>query len=257
MSEKFETMDRADNNRQRTRETWGVLGGMGPLASAEFMRTIYEQNIGPAEQVSPSVLLLSDPSIPDRTECLRNGEEQILIARLSSGISQLISAGATRIIICCLTIHCLLPFLETCLRDRVVSLVDLIFDAALRGGRKSLLLCTAGSVFAGVFERHDAWKDAQNLFVFPCDEDQKAVHGMIYDIKMNQLNASHLSLLDSMMQKYQVDSYTAGCTELHILTRERARIRGYESSGSCIDPLAIAASMMSHSAGSLHARSSH
>ena len=44
----------------------GVLGGMGPLASAELVHTIYRLNVAEPEQGSPALLLRSDPSIPDR-----------------------------------------------------------------------------------------------------------------------------------------------------------------------------------------------
>ena len=45
----------------------GVVGGMGPLASAEFVKTIYEYGLNRREQESPSVVLVSDPTFPDRT----------------------------------------------------------------------------------------------------------------------------------------------------------------------------------------------
>jgi aspartate racemase len=148
-----------------------------------------------------------------------------------------------------------MPFLPVTLRERVVSLVDLAFDALLRGGRKSLLLCTRGTMLTGVFDHHQAWKYARDLLMLPNHEDQETVHDLIYEIKMNGPDARHLSILDFLMRKYQVSSYTAACTELHILTRERARVTGCNSNDFSIDPLVIAASMMSQSAGVVYAGS--
>ena len=48
-------------------ESLGILGGMGPLTSAEFLKTIYEVNISGPEQDAPACVLYSDPSVPDRT----------------------------------------------------------------------------------------------------------------------------------------------------------------------------------------------
>ena len=45
----------------------GILGGMGPLASAEFLKTIYEYGTRDLEQRSPACILYSDPTFPDRT----------------------------------------------------------------------------------------------------------------------------------------------------------------------------------------------
>ena len=45
------------------REIWGILGGMGPLASAEFVHTIYQETISGTDQNSPTVILLSNPAV--------------------------------------------------------------------------------------------------------------------------------------------------------------------------------------------------
>jgi aspartate racemase len=45
----------------------GVLGGMGPLASAEFLKTIYEESLDGPEQTAPQVVLHSDGSSPGCT----------------------------------------------------------------------------------------------------------------------------------------------------------------------------------------------
>lgn len=63
-------------------KTLGILGGMGPLASAEFLRTLYELNITYPEQNSLSCILLSDPTIPDRTQAILDGSIEEISARL-------------------------------------------------------------------------------------------------------------------------------------------------------------------------------
>jgi len=82
-------------------EVWGILGGMGPLASAEFVHTIYQETIRGTDRDTPTVILLSNPAIPDRTEYLLNGQEDALLEVFSSSVGQLISAGATKIVIAC------------------------------------------------------------------------------------------------------------------------------------------------------------
>lgn len=91
--------------RESPRELWGIVGGMGPLASAEFMKTIYEFGKKRPEQEMPAVVLLSDPSVPDRTECFVNGLSHLLIEKLETSIRQLDRLNVTHIVICCLTIH--------------------------------------------------------------------------------------------------------------------------------------------------------
>src|SRR5260221_377430 len=103
----------------------GILGGMGPLASAEFLKTIYRLNLSGSEQEAPSCVLLSAPSFPDRTAAILNGSTAILVTRLTQALEELASLGAERIVIACVTIHHLLPDVPERLRRRVVSLLDL------------------------------------------------------------------------------------------------------------------------------------
>src|SRR5436309_5448155 len=103
-------------------KTLGILGGMGPLASAEFLSTLYQLNITDPEQDSPSCILLSDPTIPDRTQAILNGGIEELAARLSRALQDLASLGADRIVIACVTAHHVLPHVPEPLRLKVVSL---------------------------------------------------------------------------------------------------------------------------------------
>src|SRR5690348_3990253 len=122
----------------------GVLGGVGPLASAEFLRTIYEFGIRQREQDSPRVIMYSDPSFPDRTESLLSGETEQLLARLTAALQRLCDAGASRIIVCCVTLHYLLPQLPGHLRGRVISLIDVALGAVAEMQGRQLLFCSTG-----------------------------------------------------------------------------------------------------------------
>src|SRR5690242_14960482 len=101
----------------------GVLGGMGPLASAEFVCTVYRLNRTEPEQQAPGLLLHSDPSIPDRTTAILSGDTQELVVRLTTALESLVANGAHRIIIACVTAHQLLPEVPEPLRACVVSLL--------------------------------------------------------------------------------------------------------------------------------------
>jgi aspartate racemase len=230
-------------------EIWGVLGGMGPLASAEFLSTIYEETAGRPEQQCPIVYLISDPTIPDRTKCLLDGTEHLLLEHLTSGMNKLESMGATRIVVCCVTIHPLISCLAARLQEKTISLVDLIFDSVLRSGKKYLLFCTEGTRRMGIFQSHPAWKEAASRIVLPEDADQAAIHSMIYEAKMNQRSVRHPQLVEDLMQKYGVNSFIAGCTEMHMIARQKARASGRHQREFCIDPLLRVVSIMSQQLG--------
>src|SRR5437660_9619701 len=226
-------------------EIWGILGGMGPLASAEFVHTIYQETVRGTDQNSPAVILLSDSSIPDRTEYLLTGREDELLEFFSNSIGQLVSMGATRIVIACFTIHLLIPRLPESWQEKIISLVDLAIESVLQSKRRHLLLCSTGTKKMGLFQSHPLWQKAQNQIVVPDDHDQALIHKMIYEIKNNEQDAHYIEFTESLLAKYGVDSYLAGCSEVHIIANQHERLRGRARHEFCIDPLSRIVSFMS------------
>ncbi len=213
-----------------------VIGGMGTLASAEFVRTIYEHTAEVAEQEAPPVLLWSDPSFPDRTSALLTGRSDLLVPPLQHAVEQCRALGAEEIVICCVTIHAVLPALPYDLRSRIVSLVDELLEAAIAQRRRLLLLASTGTRRTGVIERHPLWSEASRWLCWPDDEDQGRVHEAIYAIKRNTGMAQAIELTQALLEKYAADAFAVGCTEFHMLHK-----RWGDPPAGCVDPLDIIA----------------
>lgn len=218
-------------------EVWGIVGGMGPLASAEFVNSIYREAGSSKEQESPSIILISDPTVPDRTEYLLNGKHDILLKKLSSSVEALSAMGATRIVVCCLTIHPLIRRLAPGLRQRIISLLDLVLDAVLRSRSRHLLLCTTGTRKLGLFQQHVQWGQAQHKVILPDEQDQESIHQMLYEIKNQREVIAYIPFVEDLLKKYGVSSYIAGCTELHMVAKAHEQFRGQHRREFCIDPL--------------------
>ena len=82
----------------------GVLGGMGPLASAHFMLRLTLLTPAEHDQDHVPAILWSDPRIPDRRASLR-GEGPDPLPWLMDGINGLKRAGCGAIVIPCNTVH--------------------------------------------------------------------------------------------------------------------------------------------------------
>lgn len=222
----------------KRRELLGVLGGLGPIASAEFLRTVYETCAPAREQNAPRVVLYSDPTFPDRTETLLAGGDAELLAPLADALLRLRALGAARTVICCVTMHHLLPQLEEGLRREVWSLLDAAYDELLRERRRALLVCTTGTRRLEIFERHPRWKEARELLVMPRGDDQALIHELIYRVKRNQNVGRVARDLRALLDKYRVEAFVAGCTEIHVLAKHFICAGGEDEGGyRCIDPL--------------------
>ena len=86
------------------RQMLGVLGGMGPLASAQFMVRLTQLTPATRDQDHIPAVLWSDPRVPDRTVGQPTGEADPL-PWLLRGIEGLQRAGCGAIAIPCNTAH--------------------------------------------------------------------------------------------------------------------------------------------------------
>lgn len=217
----------------------GILGGMGPLASAEFLKTLYEVNSANIEQEMPTCFLYSDPTIPDRTEAIASGFDEVLISYFIEALERLDLFGVDKIVIPCITIHHFLPRVPLFLRNKIISLVDLILEEVLTRQECQLLLCTNGTLQGNIFQQHHLWSLTEEYIILPSDDEQNKIHNFIYQIKKQGINEFTMSFLDTLIAKHQVNSFIAGCTEIHLLTKHI--IQNNYQHYHVIDPLLIMA----------------
>jgi|SRR6267142_749256 len=219
-----------------TQERWGVLGGLGPLASTEFLKTVYELGAAQKEQQLPIIYLISDPSIPDRTQSLLQHNEASLAAALTDRLDTFVYLGIDKIVVCCMTIHAIFPHLSVDHRERIISLVDIALSELIRGEQSALLFATIGTRRSRLFESHRLWPLAKPFLVFPNEADQEQIHRLIYEIKSRQRTFDHGAAVIGLLQHYQVNAFIAGCTEIHVFAKTFLSSPPGESVG-CVDPL--------------------
>ena len=221
----------------------GVLGGMGPLSSSEFVKTVYEFSgeMCARDQDAPVVVMYSDPSFPDRTEAFLRGDTQPLLIRLIEALESLCTMGASQLVICCMTIHHLLPQVPGPLRGRIIALTDVIFSALESLKEKHLVISSRGTIQLELLQRHPSWEQTRQYFVFPDETELRQMHDLIYEVKRNRNLLEARSFVETLLQRHQVNSFIAACSEIHLLAKQFASSSPQQRSYGCIDPLAIIA----------------
>lgn len=196
----------------------GVLGGMGPLATAQFIRTIYEFNLAPVEQSMPRVLADCDPGLlPDRTQAIRAHWESRMAARLDERLRRLSDAGATRTVLACVTAHHFLGQVSPPVRAKVISLTSVMVQALAQASGPLVLLATRGAREARIFEREPGWLDVAGKVVLPAPPDQELVHGLVYRIKQSLATPSEvIGVTGELCERYGCGGVILGCTEFHL-----------------------------------------
>ncbi|PWK15795.1 aspartate/glutamate racemase family protein [Tumebacillus permanentifrigoris] len=215
----------------------GILGGMGPFASAEFVNTIYEQNLNLGmEQNKPRVVLCSDPSIPDRTSSIEAGTNDAVTQKLISLWEQMSCMGIEVLIIPCITSHYYVQQYPEAMREMMVNLVTLTLDEVERSDRTYLLFATNGSYRTRLLEHE--------RILIPSVEDQVRIHELLYTMKQYgsrpDLLRQAYDVALSLVEHYGADGWISGCTEFHLLTRYVMREQEAMAS-RILDPLMLVA----------------
>lgn len=105
------------------RQLVGVLGGMGPAASADFYARLTALTPAERDQDHLRVVIWSDPTIPDRVGAVLHGTRDPY-PELLTGTRKLLEAGATVLAMPCNTAHHFLPRLRADTRAPFLDMLD-------------------------------------------------------------------------------------------------------------------------------------
>ncbi|MCR5210979.1 MAG: amino acid racemase [Lachnospiraceae bacterium] len=206
----------------------GVIGGMGPMASAYFMELVTDMTEASCDQEHLTMYIASCPSVPDRTAfILGESEDDPVPGMIDMGLF-LQSRGVSCIAIPCMTAHYFHDRLQESLRVQVIDAIEetagLLFDAGIR---KAGVMATDGSVKSGIF--HERLKKKGIEYITPDEAGQKKVMSLIYDdVKTGRkadLNA-FFEVSDSLF-KEGAEAVILGCTELSVIKRDNDLGRGF------------------------------
>lgn len=135
--------------------TLGVLGGMGPLATADFLSKVATRTPAQRDQDHLPVIMFSDPTTPDRSDALLGGGDSPLPAMLA-GIDFLNRAGCSIVAMPCNTAHYWYDPISEASLAPVVHIVDaLIEQLDLLDTRTATigLMATSGTIQSGIYNR--------------------------------------------------------------------------------------------------------
>ena len=203
----------------------GVLGGMGPAASAEFMVRLVAQTPAKRDQDHIPTILWSDNTVPDRSTSMRNGDNKPL-PYLLSGIQGLVSAGCNLIVIPCNTAHLWFKEMEkqASWHARIVHIVDSVSDA-LRDANvidsKIGVMGTQATVELGLYQ-YRLNKLGWECIVPSKEEMDTLVQPAIDLIKANQIAEAHsmlMTIIHSLISN-GAKSVVLGCTEIPLSIKE-------------------------------------
>ena len=160
------------------KKTIGIIGGMGPLATADLFEKIVGHTKAACDQEHLHVVIDSNTNIPDRTAALLHGGADPL-PELTGSARRLEAMGADVLIMPCNTAHNYYDGISAAVSVPVLHMVRLTAQALVeRGVKKAGLLATDGTVRTGIYQKSFAGSGVELLT--PDEAGQRAVMEMIY-----------------------------------------------------------------------------
>ena len=202
------------------KKTIGILGGMGPLATADLYRKIIEHTRADRDSEHIRVYIDGNAAIPDRTAAILHGGEDP-VPEMLSALRHLEACGADCIIMPCNTAHYFLPRLR---EQTALPILDMqrITAAVCREcfpGKTAAILATDGTVQSGLYDRA---LDAEGVrWIHPGEYEQKTLMHLIYDVvkasRPMEPEKEHWDAILDTLRGQGADLFILGCTELPVL----------------------------------------
>ena len=200
-----------------TDKVLGVLGGMGPLASAQFMLRLTLLTTAAKDQDHIPAVLWSDPRIPDRGAAMR-GEGEDPFPWLMRGIVGLKQAGCGAIVIPCNTAHIWYDQMEAAAAIPMPHIVDAAATDLARLGVKPGVIGVMGTETT---LRTKLYQKRLSSLGWTCIEPTRAqmdrlVTPAISLVKANQVSDAYEPLAEAAnsLADRGATAVVLGCTEI-------------------------------------------
>jgi len=230
-----------DSWRHKGTELVGVLGGLGPAASALFAQIMVEtgERAGALKDADhPPMIMYCNPELPN-SRAAAVGEGPLPTKGMAYSFRQLLKAGATRVCVVCNTAH---AFAEEAAKTAGAPFLDMIALAAEnvvqrlksehpdRKAFKVGLMATDGTTKMGLYQKAVAAAASKILGAADAVEvvvpvDLSIVQGCILRIKGNDYRNNDVS---SKLEKEALalvdkgaEVIITGCTELPVAFNEK------------------------------------
>jgi aspartate racemase len=194
----------------------GVLGGMGPLASAHFMTRLTLLTPASNDQEHIPAILWSDPRIPDRGSA-RNGGPDPLPA-LKRGIDGLLAAGCGAIVVPCNTVHAWYDAMAAHAGVPMLHIVDAAANALRLVAPESGVVGVMGTATTLATRLYQQRLERRGWTVITPDADEmdRLVTPAIAAVKGNQVQAAYAPLAEMATRLHTrgARAVVLGCTEI-------------------------------------------
>jgi len=199
------------------KKTIGIIGGMGPLATADLFRKIVLNTKATTDQEHIKILIDNNTDIPDRTEAIiNNGKNPV--PQLTKSAVALWAMGAQILVMPCNTAHYFRSELQKNVDIPILSMIEITGKSLLKKGIKTAgLLATEGTINSGIYQ--DVFMNMDIEIIVPDEDEQTVITDLIYNgVKAGKQDYDTTIVKDVMQHMIDrgAETLVLGCTELPV-----------------------------------------
>ena len=206
----------------------GVLGGMGPDATVDFMNRLIR--LVDAEDDNDHIRCIVDnnPKVPSRIKALFEGGKEDPAPCLMDMARRLETWGADFLVMPCNTAHHYHGQIQSAVRIPVLDMVALAAKAVRRKFphlRKAGVLATSATVKVGLYEK--AFGEFGIETMYPDASEQAEVLALIKNIKAGQAGEAQRAVLITIGGNFMAKGAQAlvlACTELSVIAPRKGEL---------------------------------
>lgn len=206
----------------------GVIGGLGPIATAYFMELVVKMTKADCDQQHLDMIVYNCPSIPDRTSYILGRSKESPLPRMLEIGRALAQQGVSAVAIPCITAHSFHEALAAGIPVPVINIVEETAEHLKQNGvRKAGVMATDGTVQSQLFQQYLAARGIET--VLPDATGQQAVMELIYQgVKASRgVDIEKFYAVSRRLQAQGAGAVVLGCTELSLIKRDYPIGKGY------------------------------
>jgi aspartate racemase len=203
-----------------THKIVGVMGGMGPDATVDFMAKVIALTDSGRDQDHVHMIVDHDPTIPNRQAAINSGNDDVS-ARLAEMAQRLESAGAEFLVMVCNTAHFFLEAVNSSTSIPFISIIDESvneIDSICADARMVGVMATDSCLTTNIYQ--DAITTSGRVALVPDPANMQLLMDLINAIKAGDKGAEVTKGMESVaraLTEAGAEVLIAGCTEIPIV----------------------------------------
>ena len=192
----------------------GILGGMGPAATADFFAKLVALTPAMCDQKHIPLIMTCLPQTPDRSAAIL-GQGPTPLPALMTGLRLLQGAGVQAIVIPCNSSHHWYDELQAAAGIPILHIADTAIAALPADNGPVAIMATRGTIASGFYQRK--LEAAGRRWQIPASGDQQdAVDTVIAKVKLGDPKRAAVTLEQvwSRFSNVGVGAVIMGCTEI-------------------------------------------